>query len=50
MFGLREMAEWTFGMYASVLLQTILFYMAAGLALPDLEGESEFECSTPTSR
>ena len=40
MFGLRDLAEWTFGMYAIVLLQAILLYMAAGLALPELDGEA----------
>ncbi|MEO6227824.1 MAG: hypothetical protein ABIO61_08250 [Thermomonas sp.] len=43
MFGLRGVPEWTFGMYAIVLLQTILFYMVAGLALPDLEGDGELD-------
>ena len=43
MFGLRGVPEWTFGMYSIVLLQTILFYMVAGLALPDLEGDGELD-------
>ena len=43
MFGLRGVTEWTFGMYSIVLLQTILFYMVAGLALPDLEGDGELD-------
>lgn len=43
MFGLRGLPEWTFGMYAVVLLQTILLYMVAGLALPDLEGDEELD-------
>lgn len=39
MFGLRELTDWTFGMYAIVLLQAILLYMAAALALPELDGD-----------
>ena len=43
MFGLREVTEWTFGMYAVVLLQTIMLYMVAGLALPEMEGDAELD-------
>lgn len=37
LFGLRALPEWSFGMYAIVLLQAVLLYMAAGLALPEME-------------
>ncbi|MGV8943004.1 hypothetical protein [Thermomonas sp.] len=43
MFGLREVTEWTFGMYAVVLMQTILLYMVSGLALPEMEGDAELD-------
>ena len=33
-FGLRTHADWTFGMYASVLLQIVLVYLVVALALP----------------
>ena len=33
-FGLRTHADWTFGMYASVLLQIVLMYLVVALALP----------------
>jgi hypothetical protein len=39
MFGLRSHHDWTFGAFAIVLLQTIVLYMLAGLALPDFFGE-----------
>lgn len=35
-FGLRDHQDWTFGLYGLILLQTALFYLAAGLVLPDL--------------
>jgi len=35
MFGLRSHAQWTFAMYAAVLLQTTIIYSVAALALPD---------------
>jgi hypothetical protein len=38
-FGLREHQDWTFGLYGLILLQTALFYLAAGLVLPDLSPE-----------
>lgn len=34
MFGLRDHADWTFGAFAVVLLQTIFQYLVAALALP----------------
>ena len=43
MFGLRERATWTFLEFAIVLAQTILLYMLAGLALPDLAGEADVD-------
>jgi hypothetical protein len=40
-FGLRTHLEWTFGMYASVLLQIVLTYLVVGLALPGIgDGEA----------
>jgi hypothetical protein len=38
-FGLRDQEDWTFGLYGLILLQTVLFYLAAGLVLPDLSPE-----------
>ncbi len=38
-FGLRDQQDWTFGLYGLILLQTALFYLAAGLVLPDLSPE-----------
>lgn len=39
MFGMRNRHDWTFLQFATVLLQTILIYMVAGLVFPDLFGE-----------
>ena len=38
-FGLRDHQDWTFGLYGLILLHTALFYLAAGLVLPDLSPE-----------
>lgn len=35
MFDLRRHEQWTFAMYAAVLLQTLFIYTTAALALPD---------------
>ena len=35
-FGLAEHESWTFPVFATILLQTILLYMMAGLVLPDI--------------
>lgn len=43
LFGLRALPEWTFGMYAIVLLQAILLYMAAALALPEIDGDASLD-------
>ncbi len=43
LFGLHDQAEWTFGMYAVVLLQTALLYMVAGLSLSGTGEESGFD-------
>jgi hypothetical protein len=40
MFGMRNRHEWQFEQFAMVLLQTILFYMVAGLIFPDFSSES----------
>jgi hypothetical protein len=39
MFELRHYQPWTFGVFAVVLLQTILTYMLVGLVFPDFFGE-----------
>jgi hypothetical protein len=39
MFAMREFRTWTFWMYAAVLLQITLLYLAAGLAVPDIAAE-----------
>ena len=40
MFGMRNRHDWTFQQFGMVLLQTILFYMIAGLVFPDFFGEA----------
>lgn len=37
-FGLASRSEWSFGPFATVLVQTALLYMMAGLVLPDVPG------------
>jgi hypothetical protein len=39
-FGLRDQEEWTFALYALILLQVGLFYLASGLVLPDLRPDT----------
>lgn len=39
-FGLRTHLDWTFGMYASVLLQMMLIYLVTALALPAPTGDA----------
>lgn len=39
-FGLRDHRDWSFGLYALILLQMGLIYLASGLVLPDLTPES----------
>jgi hypothetical protein len=39
-FGLRDHREWTFALYALILLQVGLFYLASGLVLPDLRPDN----------
>lgn len=38
-FGLSDHQEWTFAAFGAVLLQTVLLYMAAALALPDVPAD-----------
>ncbi len=38
-FGMRNRHGWTFLQFATVLLQTIIIYMVAGLVFPDLFSE-----------
>jgi len=38
-FGLRDHEQWTFPMFAVILLQTILLYMMSGLVIPDVPPE-----------
>lgn len=38
-FGLADHAEWTFGAFTIVLVQTTLLYMLAALVLPDFAGD-----------
>lgn len=42
-FGLREHTDWTFGMYGTALLQIVLLYLVAALALPIVETEGEID-------
>jgi len=37
-FGLADRTDWSFGAFATVLVQTALLYMMAGLVLPDVPG------------
>jgi hypothetical protein len=39
MFGMRAFREWNFAMYAVVVLQITLMYLAAGMVLPDVPPE-----------
>jgi|SRR5581483_3068310 len=39
MFGMRNRHDWQFEQFSMVLLQTILFYMVAGLIFPDFSEE-----------
>ena len=39
MFGMRNRHDWSFEQFAMILLQTILFYLLAGLVFPDFAGE-----------
>ena len=43
MFGLRAVKDWTFAMFATVLLMVTLLYLVAGLALPDIEREGSVD-------
>ena len=42
-FGLRGHLDWTFGMYAVVLLQIVLLYLVTSLALPSVLPEGEID-------
>jgi hypothetical protein len=48
MFGMRNIpaAAWTFSMFALVLMQMIVWYLLAGLVLPDFFGEHEVNLRT----
>jgi hypothetical protein len=39
MFAMRTFTEWTFAMYAAVVVQITLIYLIAGLAIPDIPPE-----------
>jgi len=39
MFAMRTFGEWTFAMYAAVVIQITLIYLVAGLAVPDVPPE-----------
>lgn len=39
LFGYYERADWTFAMYAALLLQTTVFYLASGMVLPDVSAD-----------
>lgn len=42
-FGLADRLEWTFLAFSIILLQTILFYMMAGLVLPDMPADQPID-------
>ena len=39
MFGMRNRHDWRFEQFAMILLQTVLFYLVAGLVFPDFFGD-----------
>ncbi len=43
MFGLREHTDWTFSTNGSVLLQVVLLYLVAALALYSVEAEEKID-------
>jgi hypothetical protein len=43
MFAMRDLREWTFAMYAIVVVQITLMYLVAGLAIPDIPAEGPFD-------
>lgn len=38
-FGLAERSDWSFAMFAAILIQTALFYMMAAVVLPDIPSD-----------
>jgi hypothetical protein len=42
-FGLAGRAEWSFALFATILLQTILLYMMAAIALPDIPADEPID-------
>jgi hypothetical protein len=43
MFGMRDLGEWTFAIYAIVVFQITVLYLVAGLAIPDVPAEGTFD-------
>ena len=43
MFGMRNRHDWSFEQFAMIQLQTMLFYMVAGLVFPDFFGEGNVD-------
>ena len=46
MFAMRAFGEWTFAMYATVILQITCIYLVAGLAIPDIPPEGAVDMRT----
>lgn len=43
MFGMQSIRNWTFLMYAAVMLQITIIYLASALVIPDLPPEGAFD-------
>ncbi|HEV2746118.1 MAG TPA: hypothetical protein VGW34_02325 [Allosphingosinicella sp.] len=42
-FGLADRADWSFAVFASILLQTVLIYMMAAIVLPDMPADQQLD-------
>ena len=50
MFGLRNHSPWTFAGFSVVLAQTVVTYLIAALALPDVRGDEPIDLRWPAGR
>ena len=48
MFGMRSFREWNFAMYAAVLLQITLMYLASAVVLPEVAPHGAVEIAPGT--
>jgi hypothetical protein len=42
-FGLAGRSEWSFGLFATILIQTALIYMMAAIVLPDVPADEKVD-------